>query len=377
MLECLPMKSFKPVHIITVFLVLSIAVIGSGCNWMADMAQDLLAEIPEPEISPTEPLPSPPSVNPINPDWETPPSISESEPFPDFVEVVDRVKPSVVAIQTDRGEGSGWIIEADGIIVTNNHVVAGARNIAILLDDGRTFTSQEVRTDPITDLAVVTIDAEGLPAARIGDSSRLQLGEPVAAIGNALGEGISMTGGWVSQLGVTLPVSEVQTLDDLIRTDAAINPGNSGGPLVNMAGEVIGITSAKIAQVGVEGFGYAISINSAQDIIDQLITRGYVLRSYLGVRVSDINPVVAFFNELSIKEGALVNYVAPDSPADAAGIEEGDVIVSIEGEEINGARQLIEKIHSLQIGQEISIGYWRNDSEHTVDATLDEVPPPA
>ena len=371
------MKNFKPVHIVTAFLVLSFAVFGTGCNWMSDMAQDLLAEIPEPETPSTEPLPAPPSANPINPDWKTPAASGESVPFPDFVEVVDQVKPSVVAIQTDRGEGSGWIIEADGIIVTNNHVVAGARDIAILLDDDRTFTSQEVRTDPITDLAVVTIDAEGLPAASIGDSSILQLGEPVAAIGNALGEGISMTGGWVSQLDVTLPVSEVQTLDDLIRTDAAINPGNSGGPLVNMAGEVIGITSAKIAQVGVEGFGYAISINSAQDIIDQLITRGYVLRSYLGVRVSDINPVVAFFNELSVEKGALVNYVAPDSPAALAGIEEGDVIVGIDGEEISGARQLIQRIHSCQIGQEISIRYWRDDMEHTVNATLAEVPPPA
>ncbi|MFO8143868.1 MAG: trypsin-like peptidase domain-containing protein, partial [Dehalococcoidales bacterium] len=368
---------FKHVSIITVSLLMSLAFLGSGCNWMVDMAQDLLAEIPETETPSAEPSPTPPLVSPIDPEWETPPYSSENEILPDFVEVVEQIKPSVVAIQTDRGEGSGWIIEADGIIVTNNHVVAGARDIAILLDDGRTFKSQEVRTDPITDLAVVTINTEGLPAARIGDSSVLQLGEPVAAIGNALGEGVSMTGGWVSQLDVTLPVSEVQTLDDLIRTDAAINPGNSGGPLVNMAGEVIGITSAKIAQVGVEGFGYAISINSAQDIIDQLITRGYVLRSYLGVRVSDINPVVAFFNELSIEKGALVNYVAPDSPAAVAGIAEGDVIVSIDGAEITGARQLIQKIHSCQIGQEISIVYWRNDSEHTVEATLDEVPPPA
>ncbi|MCK4698400.1 MAG: trypsin-like peptidase domain-containing protein, partial [Dehalococcoidia bacterium] len=291
-------------------------------------------------------------------------------------DVVAKVKPSVVAIQTEGGAGSGWIIEEDGIIVTNNHVVAGARNIAILLDDGRTFPSQEVRTDPLTDLAVITIDIQNLPAADIGDSSKLQLGEPVAVIGNALGEGISMTGGWVSQLEVTLPVSAGQTLDDLIRTDAAINPGNSGGPLVNMAGEVIGITSVKIAQVGVEGFGYAISINTAKDVIDQLIVRGYVLRTYLGVRLSDVNPVVAFFNNLSVDKGAMVNFVSPNSPAYEVGLEEGDVIVGLDDEEIATAQDLIQGIHSRQIEQEVKIVYWRGDTEYTVYATLVESPPP-
>ncbi len=362
-------------YVLVGFLLSSFVMLSSGCNWI-DIVGNWLTQEPEVQEPPAVPTPTQPAATPIDPAWQPPQCDGDKPPLPDFVDVVAKVKPSVVSIQTEVGAGSGWIIEEDGIIVTNNHVVAGAREIAILLDDGRTFPAQEVRTDPLTDLAVVTIDVQDLPAADIGDSSKLQLGEPVAVIGNALGEGISMTGGWVSQLEVTLPVSAGQTLDDLIRTDAAINPGNSGGPLVNMAGEVIGITSVKIAQVGVEGFGYAISINTAKDVIDQLIVRGYVLRTYLGVRLSDVSPVVAFFNNLSVDKGAMVTFVSPDSPADEAGLKEGDVIVGLDDEEIANGRELIEGIHSRQVGQEVKIVYWRGNTKYTVHATLVESPPP-
>lgn len=158
--------------------------------------------------------------------------------------------------------------------MTNNHVVAGAESITLTLDDGRTFPvdMNTLATDPLTDLAVLQIDAENLPAIDIGDSSALRVGDWVVAIGNSLGLGISATNGIVSGLEISLPVSSGQTLSDLIQTDAAINPGNSGGPLVNMKGEVIGITSVKIAAVGVEGLGYAISINEAIPIIEELIS---------------------------------------------------------------------------------------------------------
>ena len=282
-----------------------------------------------------------------------------------------------MAIQTDVGAGSGWIIRDDGIIVTNNHVVSGAQNIAVSLDDGRTFTADEVRTDPLTDLAVVTIDAEGLPAAEIGNCEVLKVGQPVAAIGNALGLGIRMTGGWISRLGVSISVSAGQTLDDLIETDAAINPGNSGGPLVNMAGEVIGITSVKVSQVGIEGLGYAISMTTAKDVIDQLILKGYVTRTYLGVGLSDVNTVVAFFNDLAVDIGALVTRVAAGSPADEAGLEEGDVIVQMDGEEVTNSAELLKAIHSRSIGQTVEIVYWRGDTRNTTEATLTESPPPS
>jgi len=311
--------------------------------------------------------------------------------LPDYVAVVAKVKPSVVAIKTKtvtydifnhpitrEGAGSGWIIREDGIIVTNNHVVEGAETITVTLDDGRTFPAviNTVATDPLTDLAVVKIDAQNLPAANIGDSDKLMVGEQVAAIGNSLGLGISMKGGWISRLGVSIPVSAGQTLGDLIETDAAINPGNSGGPLVDMTGQVIGITSAKIAMVGVEGMGYAISINTAMPVINQLILRGYVIRTYLGVQLADVNPTMAWWYNLAVDKGAFVTYVEPGSPADEAGLTQEDVIVSLDDEEISTAQELIKGIHTRQIGQRVKIVFWRGDTKNTTYATLTESPPP-
>jgi len=360
---------------ISLILILSL-LLSAGCTLMPEEWSE--PTVPEVEdttpVTPTVSDATTPSDTAIDPGWTTPPC-QYNEPLPDFVAVVAKVKPSVVAIQTDTGAGSGWIIREDGIIVTNNHVVAGAQNIAIILDDERTFDAEEVRTDPLTDLAVIKIDAQDLPAAHIGDCSTLQVGEQVAAIGNALGLGIRMTGGWISRLNVSIPVGG-QRVDDLIETDAAINPGNSGGPLVNMAGEVIGITSIKIAEVGVEGLGYAISMTSAQDIIDELIVRGYVIRPYLGVGLADITPIVAFWNDLSVESGALVINVAPGSPADAAGLEKGDIIVSIDGIEILTSQDLIKEIHARDIGQDVSLVYWRGENKYTTTATLTVNPPP-
>jgi serine protease Do len=237
-------------------------------------------------------LPSSPSAESnntarIDSDWSIPPAESQSTVLPSIADVVAVVKPSVVAINTQtsmldffnrrfiqEGAGSGWIIDANGVIVTNSHVVDGADSISVTLDDGRTFAvdMNTVVADPQTDLAVLKIDAENLPAADIGDSSALRVGDWVVAIGNSLGLGMSATSGIVSGLEVSLPASSGQTLYDLVQTDAAINPGNSGGPLVNMNGEVVGITSVKIAVVGVEGMGYAISIDEALPIIEELLT---------------------------------------------------------------------------------------------------------
>jgi S1-C subfamily serine protease len=203
---------------------------------------------------------------------------------PSIADVVAAVKPSVVAIDTEmtftifhrsfsqQGAGSGWLIDESGIVVTNSHVVDGAESIIVTLDDGRSLKVDlnTVAIDPVNDLAVLKIDAEDLPAVNIGDSSRLRVGDWLVAIGNPLGLGISAKEGIVSRLDVSLTV-EGQTLHDLIETSAAINPGNSGGPLVNMKGQVIGITSAKVASLGVEGLGYAISINEAIPIIEKLI----------------------------------------------------------------------------------------------------------
>ena len=205
---------------------------------------------------------------PIHTEWLVPPSESQSLMLPTIADVVDAVKPSVVAIDTEvtvnifrrsftqQGAGSGWIIDNNGIIVTNSHVVTGAQSIIVTLADGRTFpvNPDTVVTDPLNDLAVLYIDAKNLPAANIGDSSELRVGDWVVTIGNPLGLGISAKEGIVSRLGVSLDV-EGQTLAHFIETSAAINPGNSGGPLVNMKGEVVGITSAKISSVSSQLFG--------------------------------------------------------------------------------------------------------------------------
>jgi serine protease Do len=340
-------------------------------------------------LSPVDNLSSSPPANSTEPSWTPPPSDSESQPLPDFTSVIAEVKPSVVAINTEtttylfgqpytqEGAGSGWIIDGEkGYIVTNNHVVEGAQSITVTLDDGRTFTAGVVGTDFLTDLAVVKINAENLVRASEGDSSELVLGEWVLAIGNSLGLGVTPSEGIVRSLGASITISPGQTLHDLIGTSAAINPGNSGGPLVNMQGEVVGITSVKISMVGVEAMGWAISIDSALPIITELINTGHVTRPYLGVSYTDVNLYLVWQYNLAVNEGIFIYEVLSGYPAGEAGLEAGDVIVGFNGEEIANTGDLIEAIISCEIGQSVEIVYWRGDSRYTTYATLTESPPP-
>ncbi len=330
--------------------------------------------------------PSTPSA-PTEPDW-TPPSSEQNQPLPDFISVVSKVKPSVVAINTktvtyffnqpftQEGAGSGWIIDNKGYVVTNNHVVEGAQSITVTLDDGRTFPATIVGTDFLTDLAVVKIDAKNLVEASGGDSSELMLGEWVLAIGNSLGLGVTPSEGIVRSLGASITISPGQTLHDLIGTSAAINPGNSGGPLINMRGDVVGITSVKISMVGVEAMGWAISINSAMPIITELINAGHVTRPYLGVSYSDVNLYLVWQYNLEVNEGILVTEVPAGYPAEEAGLEAGDVIVGFNGGDIASTEDFIPALTSCQIGQKVEIVYWRSNSKITTYATLTESPPP-
>jgi serine protease Do len=343
-----------------------------------------------------EPSPTPVSTtvtpSPINPVFTLPPTVdNQTLPvLPDFVSAIAKVRPSVVAINTQipaldifgstfnqEGAGSGWIIDANGLIVTNNHVVEGASTITVTLEDGNNYTAQLVRTDPISDLAVVKINAQNLKAAKIGDSSKLRVGDWVAAIGNSLGQGISATKGIVSALGVSVSADTGETLYDLIQTDAAINPGNSGGPLVNLLGEVEGITSIKVAQVGVEGTGFAISTQTALPIIDDLVTSGYVIRPWMGVGLYTVDQVVVLRYNLAVNQGALVTRVASGSPADKAGIKARDVITAIDGKEVTSVDDLNKIIHNYAIGQQISITYYRGPDKNTVQLMLAKSPPPS
>ncbi|MFC1864801.1 S1C family serine protease [Chloroflexota bacterium] len=325
----------------------------------------------------------------------TPPNSTSAPPtvqqpaLPTITEVVAKVKPSVVAINveivtydifsrptTGEGAGSGWITSEDGYIVTNNHVVGDAEKVTVIMEDGSSYIAEQVKTDSMTDLAVVKINANNLPAAKVGDSSKLEVGEWVVAIGNALGEGTSATVGVVSAIDVSVSASPGQTLHGLIQTDAAINPGNSGGPLVNMAGEVIGIDSIKVAQVGVEGMGYAISINQAMPIINELIKTGYIVRPWLGIGVYTVDNFVASMYNLTVDKGVLITEVADGSPAAKAGLEAGDVITMIEEKEIASVDELLTLLNTYKIGQTVKITFWRGGVENIASVTLGERPAP-
>lgn len=358
---------------VATLMVLVLTVLTAGCNFVITSSSQSETPAATETAIPLNPTP-------IDPTWTTP-SVSTGNGFlPDMTAVVDTVKPSVVVIDvsatsydlfnrpyTQEGAGSGWILDSDGLIVTNHHVIEGAENISVTLDDGRAFTAETVASDQLTDLAVLKISATALPAVVVGDSTDLQVGMLVAAIGNALGRGISMKGGWVSRTGVTLDLGG-QTLYDLIETDAAINPGNSGGPLVNMAGEVVGITSVKLVDVSLEGIGYAISTSSAMPIIEQLINNGYVTRPWLGVVLRTMNQSLANRYGLAVSEGALLTEVYTGSPADNAGLEPGDIIVSYNGQEIVSSQDMVNSIHQSQIGEETAITYWRDNEK--IDGTI-------
>lgn len=375
------MKATKLRYLIIALIIILVLSLGSSCVLLPSTDTS----------SPADSAPVTSTVTPINPNW-TPPAVeSEAPTLSSIADVVALVRPSVVAINTEyvtydmfhqpyeeQGAASGWIIDGEnGYIVTNNHVVEGANSVTVTLADGRTFPAQTIRTDWLSDLAIIKINARDLPAAKVGDSDTLRVGDWVVAIGNSLGMGISATKGIVSAQDVSLSVSEGQTLDDLIQTDAAINPGNSGGPLVNMAGQVIGITSIKVAQVGVEGMGYAISINTATPIIQQLVWPGYVVRPWLGVEAGlyTVNQYVVFRYNLAVDKGAFVTKVIVPSPAADAGIQAGDVITEFAGEEITSADDLIQAIHASEIGQKVEIVFWRGNSRNTTYAILAESPP--
>jgi len=321
-----------------------------------------------------------------DPNWTFPFENESGTPLPDFLPVVAEVMPSVVSITTEvvaydlfgrqyteYVAGSGIFIDDEGYITTNNHVVEDAQSIYVELVDGRTFTANTIGTDPLSDLAVIKIDAVDSPYAYWGDSSSLFLGEWVLAIGNALGEGIIVTQGIVSRLNASVNV-EGNILYGLIQTTAAINPGNSGGPLVNMAGEVIGITSIKIVASEVEGMGFAISSDEAKPIIEDLIRYSHVTYPWLGVALSTVDPSLAIAESLSVDKGALIVELVAGSPADVAGLRVGDVIIGFGENEINNVTDLVQAIRSSQVGQNIEIVFVRGEDTGTTTARLVERP---
>ena len=307
------------------------------------------------------------------------------------VEIARKLRPSVVQVVTEgaaqdlfgriqqqQGIGTGVIIDADGLIVTNDHVIRVgddiANRITVALHDGSTEPAEVVGADPQTDLAVLRIEASGLTPAQLGDAESLPVGAEVVAMGYALGlEGDpSVTRGVVSAKGRTIQ-EETVSINDALQTDASINPGNSGGPLVDDRGRVIGINTA-IFGGGAENIGFAISVDTVKSVTQELIQSGNVQRAFLGISFQDVTPSVARSNDLPVEQGVGVAEVVAGSPADDAGLQVNDIIVSLGGAEITNSGDLVETLRGHQAGDAVTVGFYRGSSEQEVEVTLSERP---
>ena len=299
--------------------------------------------------------------------------------------IVARALPAVVSITTrqiehdqfnqptsTRGLGSGFLLDRVGHVLTNNHVVEGAEEIKVALTDGRVFRGAMVGADRFNDLAVLKIEGKGLPALRLGDSSKLAVGETVVAIGSPLWieGGPTVTAGVVSALGRSMEQSGLPMLHNLIQTDAAINPGNSGGPLLNSVGQVIGINVA-IAQ-GAQNVGFAIPVDTVKSALDQYNSSGgFPAKAYLGVEYQMISKDAAATN--SVPEGAYVVRVVAGSPAETGGIKTQDVVTKIDGEELNSDKTLGDVMTKKKPGDVLQLEIWRNNQTIKLTLTLSEL----
>jgi Do/DeqQ family serine protease len=280
-----------------------------------------------------------------------------SDPF--FREFFGRDSPFRVPLEERKTSlGSGVIIGSDGVIVTNNHVIEHARQIAITTADRRRLQARLVGTDPATDIAVVKVDARGLPTLSWGDSSRVQVGEYVVAIGNPFQLNQTVTMGIISATGR----SNVGIVDyeDFIQTDAAINPGNSGGALVNLRGELVGINTAIIGPSGGNvGIGFAVPVNMARAVMEQLLAYGEVRRGRLGIAIQDLTPDLKDALQVPVGHGAVVTRVDPNSPAETAGLKSGDVIVAVDGRAIESSSALRNAVGVMPIGYTVVLIAYR------------------
>jgi serine protease Do len=275
--------------------------------------------------------------------------------------------------QTRPVQGSGFIISSDGYILTNNHMIEGAEKVEIELADGRKFSAKIIGTDSDSDVAVVKIDADSLPYLELGNSDALEVGEWVLAIGNPLGLSHTVTAGIVSAKGRS--GFGLATLENFIQTDAAINFGNSGGPLINLDGKVIGMNTAIYGSSGNIGIGFAVPINMAKNVYDQLIESGTVERGFLGVMPNDLDPEKAEFFGLKDAKGVAISEVTEDSAADKAGLKINDVILELDGEPVESADSFRNRIAMLKPGRRIKLVVWRDGKRRPFTVRLGKRPP--
>ena len=364
------------------FLILSLALVACG---------DDNTSTPSTTVTGTTTTPSPTATvtsgSPISNNTQT---------LPDLASVVERVAPAVVQVIAtveqrnafgqaveSASQGSGVFFNEDGYILTNNHVVEGARQVQIARADRPRVEAEVIGTDPRTDLAVLRVEPdeiENYTWVPLGDTDSMRIGDWVIAIGSPLGFEGSVTQGIISAKNRSLPLDANLSLHDLVQTDAVINPGNSGGPLLNLNGEVIGINTAIIrGSIGnnqqAEGLGFAISMGTAKPVSDQLIENGRVIRPSLGVLIDDVTPVVAAELGLSVEEGVLVTEVVPGSPAERAGIEANDVIVQIDDIPITSTSQLVRLVTlgEYEVGDTVTVTIVRSGTTMTFDVTLEEL----
>ncbi len=306
------------------------------------------------------------------------------------IDAVNRVAPAVVLIQTTtgglfgsgQGTGSGVIYDSDGWILTNRHVAEDAESLIVELNDGRTFEASVYGLDPLTDLAILKVDATDLPVAPIGSSSDLEPGQLAIAIGNPLGYKHTVTTGIVSGLGRQILASGANQqspdqLRNLIQTDAAINPGNSGGPLVNSAGQVIGINTAVSTEA--QGLGFAIPIDVARPIMEKAVAGEELVRPYVGVFYTMVSPALAEAQDLPVDYGALIgrtdgSAIIPGGPAEQAGLRDGDIIVALDGETLSEETDLAMAILPYDPGETVTLRVLRDNTATEIDVTLGELP---
>jgi serine protease Do len=306
-------------------------------------------------------------------------------------QVAAEVEPSVVQVnvsgvertpfgtQKQEGIGSGVIYRSDGYIITNNHVVEGARTVEVAFADGTTEQGEVVGTDQITDLAVIKVNRDGLPAASFSDDKQLAVGQLTVAIGSPSGFQSTVTSGVLSGMGREFPPEltggqQESSLVDLLQTDAPISPGNSGGALADRDGQVIGINVAYLPpnETGAEGIGFAIPSYTVVSVADQLIKSGEAQHPYLGVAVSDLTPQVSNRFGVSAESGALIAKVEPGGPADGAGIRAGDVVTGLDSTDIRSSGDLLSALRQYQPGDKVELTILRDSQESTFDLRLGE-----
>ena len=308
-----------------------------------------------------------------------PTSASEDAGALSLQEIYRRCSGSVVSIisvtQSGKASGTGIIMSADGYIITNHHVIENAQAVSVLTNDDKEYTAAIVGSDETSDLAVLKIEASGLQAAEFGDSSVLQVGDSVVAIGNPLGElTFSLTSGAVSALNREVTLSSNVTMD-LIQTDCAINSGNSGGALFNLYGEVIGITNAKYSSSGssgeasIDNIGFAIPINSVRSIVESIIKNGYIVKPYIGVSVEDVSSEMTSYG---LPAGAVVRSVTDGAPAAQAGLQANDIITAVDGAEITGSNDLVQIVTAKKAGDTLKLSVYRQGQTLELTVTVAE-----